>query len=85
MDLTCLLMNKRNVLFASIRNSLFDIFHLRYTEKGIIHYLNYNTLNHVAILYILNTNPLIVSNTYWKTKVPFDSSISKSVLGEICV
>lgn len=33
MDWTCLLMNKRNVLFASISNSLFDIFHLRYTGE----------------------------------------------------
>lgn len=57
MDSTCLLMNKRNVLFASIRNSLFDIFHLRYIqEKRIIHYLNYNISNPVAILYILNIN-----------------------------
>lgn len=54
MDSTCLLMNKRNVLFASIRNSLCDIFHPRYIQgKTTIHYLDYNTLNHVAILYLL--------------------------------
>lgn len=33
-------------------------------EKSIIHYLNYNTLNRVALAYILNTKSAIVSNKY---------------------
>lgn len=46
MDSTCLLMNKRNVLFASIRNffGVWYFFRLRRVqEKTIMHYSKYNT------------------------------------------
>lgn len=58
MDSTCLLMNKRKVLFASIRILLFDIFRDRRKESYII---QNTTLKTKLPLYIFNAKAEIVS------------------------